>query len=1692
MSMPGGSAAGGALPPIHAQVIVSTSGTGAAVNAMGAVGNAAGTMGSSVLRNQIPIRTMGDAMRQTASLMKYTVLGAFQQVGSQAVNLARQFDLSMSRIQGLVGVSAKQVEMFSESVLQLAGQTARSPIELAESLYFITSAGIKGATALDVLKESAESAAAGLGETNTVADALTSVLNAYGQENLSAARANDILVATVREGKAEADQFAPALGKVLPIAAAFGASFEDVSAGVAALTRNGSTAGTSAIYLRQVMSQLLKPSKQAADAMFAVGTSAEDIRKRVQEDGLLNALEYLNAQLGGSETEVAAAGLTKVFGNVRALQAVVSLLGPNLEENRKIFAELNDAVGDGDAAFQAYTQTADYKFKQSLASSQTAMIQLGREIMPVVTFLLDLSKTITDAAGAMLSFFNSSNPLARILGVIGKTLLIAGASAFFFTKGALGIFRTFGSLTRLFSNTTIVLQGVFNGIRGNAIQANAANLTFQGLIMTQNQEAVALQQLTAASANNNLTMRQGLLIMAENNTNLTQKILLTRAAAAADNNLAVSEDAVRIAAQGAAAGTNTFGASVARLVPQVMVVATILMTAWSIMSMFKKDKGPEKQVKTWGEITDLLNQTISYAKTGITINVDTNVEAGADILDDETRQKIKEQLPKEFDDAIKEIPQGSEAAQAYLASIVTSLNLKPGKDRDRILAYFEEVLAVSPEEVLQGVGFIENIGDAIGKDGEEVGVIAGSNIIIGLQQGISKYGANVDLGLPILTAADAADVSGYLATISAQIDATVNPGQAEALNGVFREVGKQIGIATDKTKDFGQILLASESVVNSIQEGSVSSADAFQASKNFFTGVFSQIKTVGDLVQDEKGNFQDLFNADENKATLESFLQGYTGSAEGARLLYKEVTAAYDAAGDQTPIEAFNTLQEVIKNTEIPVKELEEAFGGLNSGVINDIADEFTNGLSPAIQYLVDDYEAATAAIENFEKGQKAVMGINKDFVESQIEARDAFRDLSEALGESGGKIDQSVAGDKAKTKIIKAFEAILDTTNILRATEGPEAAVKYVTDAYDQLSNALVAGGTSVQDAQKFLDDIGFKISGEGSLIDTLFGSKSYDDKGQLDQTLLSRVREGIDQSVGKEAQAAKPALKKFNDALLQQIKDYWKIASPSKRAAEEIGNPIGKGIVDGITSSKVVAYMGQRVRVMTADTAERLVAEAEAQAEREEKAYRGFGGGAFGMRATVGGGNFRPRIITGDGTDGTGSKSSEASSGLDLIGGSTGGNSLAAKVGKYFKKGITDALAKSFLKKLDDFQTPVLDLIDRVISDSGDALSTLGDYIDAQIDLQDALNENLKLTNTQLGYQAELNRTIRERDREARRTGANFGTEVTDYEQARIEELQKAFEDVSRNYALRRASIADVIDAEDKLNEARIAASEVSQDQIDTQNDVLDAQFQLRTKGLETSKSIYEVVQAQLDLTEAAINFKINAAQSAAVFQQFADQAFPGLDYRIKQTTGQIFAAGIALSDDNGIFLSSIKGLGQKIFDALAAGVREKAGTSSVLEFVPPASAPAETPAVPYTPLTPAQSTQIGTMFQDAIANAVARGVNIRSGNPVFGFSAGETLRGIIDEVRLNAYGNGGLVTKPELAIVGEKGPELIIPLRGMGTATALENLTPVSSPQSATSMNNSNQVINIVVNNPVPETASDSISNRMKALSTSGLFG
>jgi len=313
---------------------------------------------------------------------------------SKASEASLQFQDEMTKLKTQIGLTNPEIEQMRRAALSLGGETTKAPQELAEATFFIASAGLRGAAAMDVLRASAKLSAIGLGETKVIADLLTSAVNAYGIEALSAASASDSLISAVRLGKLEADQLAGAMGGVLPVAAVLGVSFNEVSGLMAAMSRTGTDAATSATQLQQIMMGLLRPSNQASEALHDLGLTAEGLQATIRNDGLFAALMEM---LDAADGNVAVFG--ELLPNIRAFRGAADLMGPGLEANIAIMEEHSEANGLLADSFEHLSGTTRAEMNRMSAELERTQIAVGDRTTGIVHELTRLVRTSVQVIG---------------------------------------------------------------------------------------------------------------------------------------------------------------------------------------------------------------------------------------------------------------------------------------------------------------------------------------------------------------------------------------------------------------------------------------------------------------------------------------------------------------------------------------------------------------------------------------------------------------------------------------------------------------------------------------------------------------------------------------------------------------------------------------------------------------------------------------------------------------------------------------------------------------------------------------------------------------------------------------------------------------------------------------------------------------------------------------------------------------------------------------------------------------------------------------------------------------------------------------------------------------------------------------------------------------------------------------------
>jgi len=412
------------------------------------------------------LNTTAQRFRTFGYLATAAVTAPMVMAGKAAMKMAKDYEYSMQKIVGLTGIAQSAVDEWSAAVLKMAPKLARPPQELMDALYFISSSGIKGAEAMKVLEMSAKAATAGLGRTEQVANLLTSVLNAYAGTGMTAAYATDILVAAVREGKAEADQFATSIGSVIPYAAQLKVPFDQVAGAMAAMTLSGASAANAATYLRNFLMKLIKPAKQSVDALEGLGMSFSDLRKIVAEQGLMAALEQVRVltEKYGVET------LGKIFPNIRALMLYLSLAGKNMKYNSELMQRVTESTGSLGKAFAAVADTIKVRYDVAISTAQVSLISLGKS---VAEGFLPLLEKLIKKLGEVTVWFNNLSDAEKQ----NKLVLLAWIAA----AGPLSLAISLVMYT-LSSLVSVVRFAIiaFNGLR-IAMLANPWTLAIAGV-----------------------------------------------------------------------------------------------------------------------------------------------------------------------------------------------------------------------------------------------------------------------------------------------------------------------------------------------------------------------------------------------------------------------------------------------------------------------------------------------------------------------------------------------------------------------------------------------------------------------------------------------------------------------------------------------------------------------------------------------------------------------------------------------------------------------------------------------------------------------------------------------------------------------------------------------------------------------------------------------------------------------------------------------------------------------------------------------------------------------------------------------------------------------------------------------------------------------------------------------------------
>ena len=317
-------------------------------------------------------------------------------LGVAAVKAAAEYETQLANVSTLLSgteaeIAARTAEIGNE-ILDVSNRTGVATENLTDGMYQVISAFGDSADAAKILETAAKSAAAGNATTTDSVNLLSAVTKGYGDTSAEAVqKAADLSFATVRLGQTSFPELAASMGKVIPLASTLGVEQEQLFGAMATLT--GVTGSTAEVVtqLKATMQGFLSPSKNMTAALKNLGYKSG--QALLESEGLQGALEALKGAVNNDE--LAFAGL---FSSVEAQTAVLAMAGNQSANLTSKTAEMYEATGAANAAFEKQTDTLAYDIQMIKNLGANFLTQLGTNILPYVRELAEAALPVVQEA----------------------------------------------------------------------------------------------------------------------------------------------------------------------------------------------------------------------------------------------------------------------------------------------------------------------------------------------------------------------------------------------------------------------------------------------------------------------------------------------------------------------------------------------------------------------------------------------------------------------------------------------------------------------------------------------------------------------------------------------------------------------------------------------------------------------------------------------------------------------------------------------------------------------------------------------------------------------------------------------------------------------------------------------------------------------------------------------------------------------------------------------------------------------------------------------------------------------------------------------------------------------------------------------------------------------------------------------
>ncbi len=350
----------------------------------------------------------------------------------ECAKAAESFETSMAKVSTLADTSVVPLETLKTELVTLSGETGVAVGALAEAAYQALSAGVDTADVVNFVATATKTSAAGFTEASTAVDVLTTAINSYKLEGTEAERVASMLVKTQDEGKTSVGELAANMGRVIPSAAAYNVSLENLTTAYALLTKGGMNTAISTTNLGAMLDELAKSGSNVA-GILEEQTGKSFAELMASGSNLGDIMAILSDSANGDAT-----AFSNLWSSTTAGKAALSLLNTGAEEFDRTLGVMANSSGAVDRNFQIMADTTEFAHQRMTNAAENLKIAVGDQLNPSLERLYDVG---TDAFTWAADFANEHPAVVKAVAavVIGLGTLAAGVTAVVAATAALDV-----------------------------------------------------------------------------------------------------------------------------------------------------------------------------------------------------------------------------------------------------------------------------------------------------------------------------------------------------------------------------------------------------------------------------------------------------------------------------------------------------------------------------------------------------------------------------------------------------------------------------------------------------------------------------------------------------------------------------------------------------------------------------------------------------------------------------------------------------------------------------------------------------------------------------------------------------------------------------------------------------------------------------------------------------------------------------------------------------------------------------------------------------------------------------------------------------------------------------------------------------------------------------------------------------